>query len=1038
MLEFIVFIVFSIALFSLYGRITNLEKRLKYFEDSASMRIDILQAQQNEIIDAPDHQNSDIETKTQDKPARPVATLTGKDAVKSEAIIDEAIPDESVDYADNEANDYADPTSENIVYTAAKTNQNETEFVASANESEADVGATAKESQKAGFNLDFEEFFGRRLPIWAGGITLAIAGLLIAKYASDNGYLSASVKIIFGFIFGGGLIAGAELAFRKEDWVRDPRVRQALSGAGIATLYASFYVGHNVYDIFGPLTAFIGMAAVTAGALGLSLRFGAPSAVLGLIGGLVTPALIGSTEPNIPMLTLYLALTIGGLTAVSKSQKWAWLGISALVGGTGWGFILIATSALDFATSLSVGALILLLALIVPFFTYAGARNSLLRIVSIIVGSGQLALLVAKGGFEPLQWGIFCLMALAAQYIAHRESKFDIVRSVSLGISAVLLMLWPEPDIIAFAIVATILLLTHAIPLLLILWQVNEVEEGDEKGPPLEKLLNASRFQKAIEIAIISIAVLVIPMWHYYFSYQFSLSGFGWSIIAIGGASINAIAIARGWNAKRDTDNSFALLSAACTALLSFAYFFAAPIWAWPLGMAFFGTALLLFGYKAADIRLEKVSAIFTCIALPLMLLYNIGWDQEIPRLYQGSDGTWDMYTLLRWGGLAALFSFFAYKVRARSIQTIMQAIAMLLVYGLLAQFNASAYLPFLLGAIACTLTLHRLAWPVFAPAFTVISTLIVLWAAQPIVYWSISAAYSLMGIPMTIDTLYSFGHITAYVIAPTLLTAAALYIMRTKLPSNILFIAYSVTSLAAFVALHSAYKIAFSSIVGSDFISYALLERVMWEALLIAIGWTLWRLCAAHKVAHYAAAALVGAASLHGLYYSIIIHNPLIVEQAVGPWPIINLIIPTFAMIILSAILLKRIVPEFWSKYGYYWQFILMALVTIFAYTTLRQFFHGSILAFSELQPFEDIARSIVAIILAIAYLLWGIKSKQRSWRVASLFLMLGAVGKVFIFDAAGLDGLLRIASFVALGFSLIGIGWLYSRQVRSNSATA
>ena len=34
--------------------------------------------------------------------------------------------------------------------------------------------------------------------------------------------------------------------------------------------------------------------------------------------------------------------------------------------------------------------------------------------------------------------------------------------------------------------------------------------------------------------------------------------------------------------------------------------------------------------------------------------------------------------------------------------------------------------------------------------------------------------------------------------------------------------------------------------------------------------------------------------------------------------------------------------------------------------------------------------------------------------------------------------SGLLRIASFVALGFSLIGIGWLYSRQLRGEAGTS
>ncbi len=73
----------------------------------------------------------------------------------------------------------------------------------------------------------------------------------------------------------------------------------------------------------------------------------------------------------------------------------------------------------------------------------------------------------------------------------------------------------------------------------------------------------------------------------------------------------------------------------------------------------------------------------------------------------------------------------------------------------------------------------------------------------------------------------------------------------------------------------------------------------------------------------------------------------------------------------------------------------------------------------------------------LAIGFLLWGIRTHRRDWRIASLVLMLAAAGKVFLFDASGLEGLLRIGSFVALGFSLIGIGWLYSRQLAPSGAT-
>ena len=62
---------------------------------------------------------------------------------------------------------------------------------------------------------------------------------------------------------------------------------------------------------------------------------------------------------------------------------------------------------------------------------------------------------------------------------------------------------------------------------------------------------------------------------------------------------------------------------------------------------------------------------------------------------------------------------------------------------------------------------------------------------------------------------------------------------------------------------------------------------------------------------------------------------------------------------------------------------------------------------------------------------LAWGARTQSRSWRIGSLVLILLAVLKVFLVDAAGLEGLLRVASFVALGASLIGIGWVYSRQL-------
>ena len=78
------------------------------------------------------------------------------------------------------------------------------------------------------------------------------------------------------------------------------QVAQALTGAGVSTLYAVVLVAANAYQLLTPLQAFIGLAVVTAMALGLSLRHGAPAALLGLAGGLAAPALTIESDRLIP------------------------------------------------------------------------------------------------------------------------------------------------------------------------------------------------------------------------------------------------------------------------------------------------------------------------------------------------------------------------------------------------------------------------------------------------------------------------------------------------------------------------------------------------------------------------------------------------------------------------------------------------------------------------------------------------------------------------------------------------------------------
>ena len=185
-------------------------------------------------------------------------------------------------------------------------------------------------------------------------------------------------------------------------------------------------------------------------------------------------------------------------------------------------------------------------------------------------------------------------------------------------------------------------------------------------------------------------------------------------------------------------------------------------------------------------------------------------------------------------------------------------------------------------------------------------------------------------------------------------------------------------------------------------------------------------------------AVGLAGLALSRTLYFDLLVYNPMLRYQAVGAWPLANLLAPAFLLPVAWLAYAKQQDERLSGQLAPVVAGISMTLVIAFAVTTLRHAFQGSILSEGIISQAEDIGYSLLAIGLGIGFLLWGIRVRERIWRIASLILMLGAVAKVFLLDASGLEGLLRIGSFVALGFSLIGIGWLYSRYLRSDDDKA
>lgn len=90
-----------------------------------------------------------------------------------------------------------------------------------------------------------------------------------------------------------------------------------------------------------------------------------------------------------------------------------------------------------------------------------------------------------------------------------------------------------------------------------------------------------------------------------------------------------------------------------------------------------------------------------------------------------------------------------------------------------------------------------------------------------------------------------------------------------------------------------------------------------------------------------------------------------------------------------------------------------------------IRHFWHGSDLAGAMLQG--ELYSYTVALLLAGAVVLYlAISRGSDLLRRVAMGLIALTVAKVFLIDAAGLTGLMRVASFLGLGLSLAGLAWL------------
>ena len=298
---------------------------------------------------------------------------------------------------------------------------------------------------------NFERQFGGRAFVWIGGVALALAGFFLVKYSIEMGLVTETVRIILGLSFGAALILASLAVYALKNLADGTRIAQALAGAGVADLYGSLFAATTLYHLVPPWIGFAAMAGVTVLALVLSLRIGSPIAVLGLIGGYATPALIHG-EPNTPLLFGYLYIVCAGLTAVARGRQWWWLPAPTLLVAYGWvlAWLLLGYGPVDafwlalFLTAVGVTAAA------ADRITADDETEWPRLAVRNLAPAGALLLmgtLTYSTRFGPFEWAMFAVLSLWAMLLARFDGRtYRLVPWLAMAANIVMLAMWNDPD----------------------------------------------------------------------------------------------------------------------------------------------------------------------------------------------------------------------------------------------------------------------------------------------------------------------------------------------------------------------------------------------------------------------------------------------------------------------------------------------------------------------------------------------------------------------------------------------------------------
>jgi uncharacterized membrane protein len=191
---------------------------------------------------------------------------------------------------------------------------------------------------------DLEKRFGTQWVVWVGFAALVLGGFFLVRYSIEAGLFGPGLRIVSGALLALLLLVLGELARRREIISGLDRIPNAahipsiLTAAGTSCAYADVWAAYSLYHFIPPSVAFLLLGVVALATLAAALLHGPALGGLGLIGAYLTPALVGTDEPNYWALYIYLLVVTAAAYALARVRMWRWLAITAAVFSVLWMF----------------------------------------------------------------------------------------------------------------------------------------------------------------------------------------------------------------------------------------------------------------------------------------------------------------------------------------------------------------------------------------------------------------------------------------------------------------------------------------------------------------------------------------------------------------------------------------------------------------------------------------------------------------------------------------------------------------------------